>query len=837
MSDMPPELLARHDGWLRQLVARLVGDDVDDVLQEVRLTAMRSPPRERSALPKWLATVARRVAGRRRRGAARRRAREQEVATRDDDGARFDPAELVQRVEARQRIAAAVLQLDEPFRSVVLLRYFEDLTPSQIAQRTGVPAATVRTRLFRAHQLLRERFGHEHGRDWRTALLLACPLPEGAATATSATPPLLLALAAVPLLALGSWWWLGAPPDAVPTQLADAGAAASPVAAAVDDAPRGEAPDRARVEQATDQADTPLPLPTMRVTGRVFRFDGAPLPQVPMVFVPERGGDPEQLGTSDHDGNFDVQVPAATPGHLETGGEFVALRTWPFGDHQDRSGIEAMVIAAPAVRLAGVVVDARGTPVPEQDVAVQIGDAFGFPLPAAACGRVFRWPSTRTDGNGAFRLPRVPGFTFGDLRVAWSSNETRVPLPAADSEDLRIVLGTGHISIPPRLAPSADAIVNHWAKVTGIVTDQAGQPLEGAIVREPRWSDGGTTTAADGSFETSARISTQQEVTLVAAAEDFAPRSFRIPIAAEGATTCTLVLDTAGAALSGRVVDAQGRALPDVAVMLADATPTHELHPTIAMEGVGHPDYGVHAITDGGGAFTITPVLERPYHLRVAELSTGYAKTFGPFRPGSDCAITLPLRRAHPVLRIVVADRSGVVVPDVRVRCSVTAQQLRTEDGGHTSTTSLPLGLDAATDAEGVLVYTDAPAGDLRLRLEKPGFEPREVTVAADGGGLVHVTLQRHVLMRIATKGVDERFVKVMLFDADGTELRIRQPWQGSFRSGGWQFGIHRGHSVVGAVVETAVRAELRDIFSDEVLREMPFVPVCDGVTVLDFPN
>src|SRR6185503_16110462 len=63
---------------------------------------------------------------------------------------------LAARADAEQIVIRAVLALDEPYRSVVLLRFFEDLPPRRIAERLGVPVETVRTRLRRALAKLRE---------------------------------------------------------------------------------------------------------------------------------------------------------------------------------------------------------------------------------------------------------------------------------------------------------------------------------------------------------------------------------------------------------------------------------------------------------------------------------------------------------------------------------------------------------------------------------------------------------------------------------------------------------------------------------------------------------
>src|SRR6185369_2735229 len=46
---------------------------------------------------------------------------------------------IVAREQARRRVVEAVLQLDEPNRSTLLLRYFERLPPRAIAERLGVP--------------------------------------------------------------------------------------------------------------------------------------------------------------------------------------------------------------------------------------------------------------------------------------------------------------------------------------------------------------------------------------------------------------------------------------------------------------------------------------------------------------------------------------------------------------------------------------------------------------------------------------------------------------------------------------------------------------------------
>lgn len=65
-----------------------------------------------------------------------------------------DPAEAVAR---RELLRAALRTLSPAHREVVVLRYFADLTVDQIAERTGAPAGTVKSRLHHALGHLRDR--------------------------------------------------------------------------------------------------------------------------------------------------------------------------------------------------------------------------------------------------------------------------------------------------------------------------------------------------------------------------------------------------------------------------------------------------------------------------------------------------------------------------------------------------------------------------------------------------------------------------------------------------------------------------------------------------------
>jgi RNA polymerase sigma-70 factor (ECF subfamily) len=70
-------------------------------------------------------------------------------------------AERVATKEQCARLLAEVDRLDPEHREVVVLRELQDLSYEEIAEATGVPVGTVRSRLFRARAELRERMADE----------------------------------------------------------------------------------------------------------------------------------------------------------------------------------------------------------------------------------------------------------------------------------------------------------------------------------------------------------------------------------------------------------------------------------------------------------------------------------------------------------------------------------------------------------------------------------------------------------------------------------------------------------------------------------------------------
>ncbi|MCP3917425.1 MAG: sigma-70 family RNA polymerase sigma factor [bacterium] len=173
-ASVPADLqrLLTHTEWLRSLARRLVRDAsaAEDLVQETFLAAMKSPPDPDRPVRPWLAGVVRRLAAMRARSEGRR-SRRQAVAARKDSLP--STAELIEGVDTQQRLAATVLELAEPYRTTVLLRYYQDLSAAEIARRQGVPAGTVRWRLKRGLEEMRGRLDKSYNdrSAWCTALI------------------------------------------------------------------------------------------------------------------------------------------------------------------------------------------------------------------------------------------------------------------------------------------------------------------------------------------------------------------------------------------------------------------------------------------------------------------------------------------------------------------------------------------------------------------------------------------------------------------------------------------------------------------------------------------
>jgi RNA polymerase sigma-70 factor (ECF subfamily) len=129
------------------LLARVPRDDVDDLVQDVFLSALRqlSALREDGAFGGWLAMI------------ARNRAHDYHRRSREF-------AELPENLPAADRHAPdalaaleAIRALPEAYREPLMLRLVEGMSGDEIAARTGMTPASVRVNLHRGMKQLRQK--------------------------------------------------------------------------------------------------------------------------------------------------------------------------------------------------------------------------------------------------------------------------------------------------------------------------------------------------------------------------------------------------------------------------------------------------------------------------------------------------------------------------------------------------------------------------------------------------------------------------------------------------------------------------------------------------------
>jgi RNA polymerase sigma-70 factor (ECF subfamily) len=174
-------LLARHRDRLKRMVAvrldrRLLARlDPSDVVQEALAEAARQLPdylRERP-LPffPWLRQLAADHLNklyRRHLHADKRDARREDGPLPDESalelahrlvGRETSPSNQMTRQEVCQRVQAALAQLSERDREVLVLRYLEQLSTGETAAVLGIPEGTVKSRHLRALERLRGLLG------------------------------------------------------------------------------------------------------------------------------------------------------------------------------------------------------------------------------------------------------------------------------------------------------------------------------------------------------------------------------------------------------------------------------------------------------------------------------------------------------------------------------------------------------------------------------------------------------------------------------------------------------------------------------------------------------
>lgn len=158
------ELYRRYAGLVRRVLERMLGEsgEAEEVLQEVFLQVWRQARRyseERASPKRWILVLARSRALDRIKSATASRRREDVVAAEAPPVLLPEGASRLEAVERRSRVHRALVELPVEQRVTLELAYFQGLTQSEIARRTGAPLGTVKSRTLIALRKLRESLG------------------------------------------------------------------------------------------------------------------------------------------------------------------------------------------------------------------------------------------------------------------------------------------------------------------------------------------------------------------------------------------------------------------------------------------------------------------------------------------------------------------------------------------------------------------------------------------------------------------------------------------------------------------------------------------------------
>ncbi len=464
--------IAAHGRFVRDLARRLLAEDshgAEDLAQEVWSTALQRPPPHRNSLKGWLRAVALALNANR----LRRRALQREEGL--DGHARSEPftAEQLDLATQRRAVARAVNELSEPYRSVVLLRFWEGLPPRDVARQLGRPVETINTQTKRALAQLRQALQKERKSDYRSLLLLLAARPAGNRFERMALPTAFAGAAGI-FVALQL-----ALPDPQPPLAPDSSAPLVAVAPDLHEPALPGARETAAHTLPLGTAELPPIVssaseptrPERRLSALIEDGQGHPIPGASLFVLHEEGW--VERGRVDERGEVEVDIApeelgvrVAPPGFVwvKAQAEGWATTTEALRDFGalERASVK-LELAPGGATLRGLVVDRDAIPVPDARVLL-LPSSLPTGTSEAGLSRRAARHETRSDEEGSFELTYL------------AQGASQVYLLHPD-------LGIGRCEVRVDAdAPLAELRFEPGCIVHGTLTDEHGAPVAGCTV-------------------------------------------------------------------------------------------------------------------------------------------------------------------------------------------------------------------------------------------------------------------------------------------------------------------------------------------------------------------
>jgi RNA polymerase sigma factor (sigma-70 family) len=660
-------LVTRHGPLVLGVCRRLLYDrgDVDDAFQATFLVLLRKAGalRDADALGPWLHGVAYRVATRLRSQSIRRKLEESKRARPEA----IEPACDLERSELRSLIDQEIHRLPEKYRRPVVICYVEGRTHDEAARRLHCSTGSVRGRLDRAREKLKDRLTR-HG---ITPVAGLAALAIGGDAALAAVPTVLIdgtvatltrastakavattASTAALELANGMFRSMAFAKFRLAASLLAASAVVIAVGATWLMAKIGSAARDARAGSAAEAKQSkPLDKMVQDPEGDQFgpivdfrivdQRNGKSLVGVTLTLNADRA--PYSSATTNDAGRAKVTAPSPLPRFLSVVARkdgYAPVTLWfPTPLHEEEIPASYTQALYPVETIAGVVHDEQGRPVAGVRVEPTVWtNSAEMPYLREDFESI---PPSVTDAAGRWRCEGMP--------AGVKANRVTLTFRHPDYEPVDLPVGDAIATI----RQGKTTVMPKGLELAGTVEDPAGRPIKGArVLRGPnQWGHDVPRAETNASGQFRFTHVPAGETMLTVQATGYAPEMQKI-IVRPGLGPVRLQLKT-GRTIHGQVVDAKGKPLAGA---------------TVAVDGWrGQRTLECSMTTDDEGKFQWADAPPDSFWVGVS--MEGYLPTSQREMPPAAGELTIALNRQSSVRGIVIdaetrhAVKSFTVVP------------------------------------------------------------------------------------------------------------------------------------------------------------------------------